>query len=31
MALAERDTIEAQIAQDNPTAAIDQDFEFEAD
>ena len=31
MALAERDAIKAQIAQDNLTTAIDQDFEFKAE
>ena len=30
MALADRDTIMGYIAQDNPTAAIDLDLEFEA-
>ena len=30
MALADRDAIMAYIAQDNPTAAIDLDLEFEA-
>ena len=30
MALADRDHIMAYIAQDNPTAAIDLDLEFEA-
>jgi len=30
MALADRDAIMAFIAQDNPTAAIDLDLEFEA-